>query len=143
MSETKQQSIAKDVIFWALLMLAVLGLSLIAIGPLFNILPKAQSVTFVDIFEKTPGSCPVADTSACGFSPGNVSIGRGKSLLFRNTGSLTHTVTHQNSTSRVPLFNATISSGEAYAFELASTPGTYDYYCMFHPWAMNGTITVG
>jgi plastocyanin len=77
---------------------------------------------------------------APGYSPDKVTlvIGVNNTVTWTNNDSAHHTVTSVSG-------NGTISSGDmapgatfTYTF---TTPGTYQYYCVYHSW-MTGTITV-
>lgn len=79
--------------------------------------------------------------SPTSFSPKNVTINVGDTVLWTNTDSIQHTVTATDSS-----FNSgTLPSGKVYSYTF-TIPGTYSYYCMFHGApggvGMSGTITV-
>jgi plastocyanin len=76
------------------------------------------------------------------FSPKFVTviIGQNNTVQWTNNDGADHTVT---STPGDPVsFNSgTMAPGRTFVFQFL-TPGTYAYYCTFHPGWMNGTITV-
>ena len=79
--------------------------------------------------------------SPTSFSPKNITVNAGDSVVWTNTDSIQHTVTATDSS-----FNSgTLQSGKVYSYTF-TIPGTYSYYCMFHGApggvGMSGTITV-
>ena len=76
------------------------------------------------------------------FSPQNVTLAPGAKVTWVNTDTALHTVTSYNGTSTgKPLFDSgTLGSGQTFSYVFAN-PGSYRYYCAFHPW-MQGTIII-
>lgn len=75
------------------------------------------------------------------FSPNNLTVNVGTTVLWQNNGSMTHTVTSDNN-----YFNSgNINSGGSYSYTF-NTVGTFPYHCIFHGSSggsgMSGTITV-
>jgi plastocyanin len=74
------------------------------------------------------------------FSPANVAVNKGDSILFKNTGSSDpHSVIWDspNSPSNGPLFNA----GNTWSVVMPNA-GTFNYHCGVHGAGMKGTVTV-
>jgi len=78
------------------------------------------------------------------FSPDNVQIQPGTTVIWRNDDNTPHTVTSgkgMNDTSKGKIFDSgPIAAGKtfSYKFDIA---GSYDYFCIPHP-TMIGTVTV-
>ena len=70
------------------------------------------------------------------FSPGNITVNVGDSVVWTNTDTMAHTVT-----SNTNAFNSGTMQPSATYSQTFNTPGTYQYYCAFHS-GMVGTITV-
>ena len=70
------------------------------------------------------------------FSPTDITVKKGTTVLWNNRDSASHTVTGENGGPDSP----SLSTGQAYSFTF-STPGTFSYHCTFHP-SMKGTVTV-
>lgn len=81
-------------------------------------------------------------SNAPGYSPDNVTlvIGLNNTVVWQNNDSIHHTVTSSSAPSGASFDSRNIESGSCYIHTF-STPGTYKYYCEYHPW-MVGTITV-
>ena len=70
------------------------------------------------------------------FQPSTMTVPRGTSVTWRNTASITHTVT-----SNTGAFNSgNLSPGATFTHQF-SQAGTYQYHCNIHP-SMTGTIVV-
>jgi len=81
------------------------------------------------------------ETNEC-FSPASVNINLDDVVIWTNQDSAAHTVT-SGSPSEGPDGNfdsSLIMAGETFEFPF-DTSGSYDYFCMVHPW-MTGTISV-
>lgn len=70
------------------------------------------------------------------FSPANLTISAGDTVVFTNNDSAPHTATADNGS-----FDTGRLSGGASAQLTFGSPGSYSYICSFHP-NMKGTITV-
>jgi plastocyanin len=71
-----------------------------------------------------------------GYTPTDLNINAGDTVVWTNTDTTDHTVTHDG-----PAFDSLmISSGASWSFTF-TTAGTYNYSCMLHP-TMTGTVTV-
>lgn len=71
------------------------------------------------------------------FNPDPVTISVGQSVTWTNEDSAPHTATAQD---REVLQSGTLNQGESYT-QTFDTPGTYEYFCEFHP-DMKGVIIV-
>jgi plastocyanin len=70
------------------------------------------------------------------YLPGTITVARGSTLRFANTGALPHTVTD-----RAGSFDSGIvMPGQSYR-RTFSTAGTYEYFCTIHP-EMSGRVVV-
>jgi plastocyanin len=70
------------------------------------------------------------------YAPGELKVDAGTTVSFSNRDSTGHTATADDST----FDTGTIEGGESGSVKLTQ-PGTYRYYCLFHPF-MRGTVTV-
>jgi plastocyanin len=70
------------------------------------------------------------------YSPASLTITAGTTVLWRNNGTQTHSVTSQDQLFDSRLLDA--NKAWSHTFE---TSGTYRYFCVPHPW-MKGTIVV-
>ena len=71
------------------------------------------------------------------FNPDPVTISAGQSVTWTNKDSAPHTATAQD---RAVLQSGTLNQGDSFT-QTFDTPGTYEYFCEFHP-NMKGTIIV-
>ena len=96
--------------------------------------PDSSTTTLPEVVN-TGGEVEVVDFS---YSPGSIAIAAGQSVTWTNDGDNRHTVTSEGDTfaSSTP-----IQPGQSYV-QAFPTPGTYAYYCTFHPDEMLGSITV-
>jgi len=82
------------------------------------------------------------ETDAC-FTPASVSISAGDTVSWDNTDTAAHTVT-SGAPADGPdgVFDSSLLMGGS-SFEVTfDDSGSYDYFCMVHPW-MVGNVTVG
>ncbi len=100
-----------------------------------------QERVYVTIFMQDPSYCPVSDSSACRFTPANVTVAE-LALVFWTGYSIDHSVTSNTTAngSLPPFGGSLLSPGQAYMFQFLQS-GEYHYYCQFHPW-MKGVINV-
>ena len=94
--------------------------------------------------QNAPGSSTPGceETNSC-FLPNSVTIDAGDTIVWENTDNAAHTAT-SGSPEDGPsgYFDSNlIMSGGSYSVTL-DDPGTYDYFCMVHPW-MTGKVVVG
>lgn len=71
-----------------------------------------------------------------GYSPARVVIQAGQTVTFTNSGQIAHTVTAKEGAFDTGL----LKNGQSATIKF-DKPGTYDYFCVPHPW-MTGTIVV-
>ena len=97
-------------------------------------------------------ACAPLSTS-CSFSPANLTVVPGTTVMWFNAGSLAHAVSSCSSGSimlacpaglnnpNLPSFDSGVlvpKTSFSFAFTMA---GNYSYYCLIHPW-MHGRVTV-
>ncbi len=86
----------------------------------------------------------VANNPSLDFTPSviHIIVGVNNTITWLNQDKTSqHTVVSQSSPSGAQPFSIIISYGEIYTLTL-TVPGTYKYYCMWHPTWMKGTIVV-
>lgn len=71
------------------------------------------------------------------YNPETITIKAGQSVTWTNLDSAPHTATGQD---RDVLQSGTLNQGESYT-QTFDTPGTYEYFCEFHP-NMKGVVVV-
>lgn len=74
------------------------------------------------------------------FVPDTLAAAVGDVIEFSNTGSVTHTVTFQDSNDSC-LSDDTLAAGQTWEVKFTQ-PGTYNYLCTIHAPNMKGKITV-
>lgn len=76
------------------------------------------------------------------YSPNNITVEPGTTVVWTNNDSATHTVTSgMPSIGPTGLFDSALfSPGRTFEYQF-DTIGVHDYFCMVHPW-MTGTVTV-
>ena len=103
-------------------------------------MPLATGVHTVNIAEGsgTPGC---EETMEC-YLPYSITISIGDTVIWNNPDSAAHTVTSGNiSDGHDGMFDSGLfMSGSTFEFAFDKS-GTYDYFCMVHPW-MTGIINV-
>lgn len=85
----------------------------------------------------------VGSSQSLNFKPVNiiVVIGVNNTVTWTNDDSAPHTVTSKNVPAGAASFNSgNMNSGAVFTYTF-TVPGTYTYYCEYHPW-MQGTVTV-
>ncbi len=98
--------------------------------------------TTVEVSMPTGTSVPgCEDTDAC-FIPATVSISTGSTVVWMNDDTAAHTVTSGGPAGGPDgIFDSSLVMGGA-SFEVTfDDAGSYDYFCMVHPW-MTGTVNV-
>jgi plastocyanin len=70
-----------------------------------------------------------------GFTPANITIAVGSTVVWTNNGGIPHTATDSGK-----FDSGELNVGATYQFTF-TTPGTYNYVCSYHPY-MVGTIIV-
>jgi plastocyanin len=74
------------------------------------------------------------------FSPQELTIQAGTTVLWYNDDTLPHTVTSDPDAGPDAQFDAELDPGESFSYTF-NEPGTYSYFCSLHP-GMEGTVTV-
>jgi plastocyanin len=99
-------------------------------------LANAQSTVMVSI----PSGSGASQSAAPGYSPDTITlvIGVNNTVTWTNNDTVHHTVTSVSG-------NGSISSGDmapaaTYSYTF-TTPGTYQYFCVYHSW-MTGVVIV-
>lgn len=72
------------------------------------------------------------------FSPANITVKKGATVVWTNKDSAAHTVTEMDDQSGPDSTN--LANGKSYSFTY-NTVGTFKYHCSIHP-DMTGTVTV-
>ena len=72
------------------------------------------------------------------FEPDPVTVKAGAKITVTNADSAPHTLTQEGSS---PSFDSDTIKGKASGSVTFKTPGTFSYYCQFHP-TMKGKVTV-
>lgn len=87
-------------------------------------------------------SSPGCETSNACFSPASLTINAGDTVEWTNTDTAAHTVT-SGSPANGPsgVFDSSLIMGGASFENTFDEAGSYDYFCMVHPW-MVGNIQV-
>jgi plastocyanin len=99
--------------------------------------PKTVSVEI-----PTGTSSPGCETSNACYSPASVTINAGDTVEWKNTDTAAHTVTG-GSPSNGPsgVFDSSLIMGGASFEHTFDEAGSYEYFCMVHPW-MVGDVKV-
>ncbi len=99
--------------------------------------PQTVSITI------PPGtSSPGCETSNACFSPSAVTINVGDTVEWTNTDTAAHTVTSGNPADGPSgVFDSSLIMGKASFSQKFDKAGSYDYFCMVHPW-MTGNVKV-
>ena len=102
--------------------------------------PRATSTPIGSAPSAGSAAEPVArveiDISGSALSQADVTIAAGTEVVWTNSDSLRHSVTAND----FSFDSGTMEQGDTFSF-VFDTPGTFAYYCNFHP-NMTATITV-
>ena len=104
--------------------------------------PQATGPMSVDVIIPTGTSVPgCEDTNEC-WLPAEISVGVGDTVIWSNTDTAAHTVTSGSPTDGPDgIFDSSLFMAGA-TFEVTfDDSGSYDYFCMVHPW-MQGNVQV-
>jgi len=104
--------------------------------------PQSTGPMSVDVSIPTGTSVPgCEETNEC-WLPDNVSINAGDTVIWRNDDTAAHTVTSGSPTNGPDgTFDSSLFVAGA-TFEVTfDDSGSYDYFCMVHPW-MQGNVQV-
>lgn len=99
--------------------------------------PQTVSVTI-----PTGSSSPGCETSNACYSPASITINAGDTVEWKNTDTAAHTVT-SGSPADGPsgVFDSSLIMAGASFENTFDAAGSYDYFCMVHPW-MVGNVQV-
>lgn len=117
----------------------------LALVAIIAIAPQAFAATAQVTISKgasaTNGTCSATDC----FNPNVVNINVGDTVTWTNADTVGHTATSgkptDNQTGTV-FDSSLIKAGGTYTSPPFTTAGTYDYFCMVHPW-MTAQVVVG
>jgi len=120
-----------------------LSFSLLAIFSLIVVAPSAfADHSKVDINMAVGSSVPGCETNNMCYMPYNAALDPGGEATWHNIDDMAHTVSSGTAAEGPDgIFDSSLVAPEgmfSYKFEEA---GTYDYFCMVHPW-MTGIVTV-
>jgi plastocyanin len=89
-----------------------------------------------------PKGAAIPEDGKIFYDPETVNVAAGTTILWENADNTMHTATSGNPNGGADgVFDSDIlSAGDTYEFTFADA-GTYDYYCILHPW-MIGTVNV-
>jgi len=111
---------------------------LLSVVSMIAIAPSA----FADVtVTNAPGSAQPGCEPDC-FIPSTVTIEVGETVTWENNDTAAHTASGGNPTDGLtgPWDSSLIMAGGSFSYT-ADTAGTFDYFCMVHPW-MEGTLIV-
>jgi plastocyanin len=83
-----------------------------------------------------PAGGSAVDIRNFAYLPPNLTVASGGSITWTNRDDVAHTVSADDGSS----FDGTVAPGATVTFT-AGAPGTYTYFCRFHPF-MKGSLTV-
>jgi len=96
----------------------------------------------VSTVQAVPGSSQQGceETNSC-YSPNPVTVNVGDTVIWNNVDSVAHTVTSGNpSDGPDGIFDSSLfEPGKSFSHTFNS-PGTYDYFCMVHPWTAGNVV---
>ena len=117
---------------------------LFAIASMVSIAPDAFAAHHEATVTNAPGSSTPGceDTAEGCFIPSPVTIDIGETVTWENNDTAAHTATGGSATEGPSgVFDSSlIMAGSSFSHTFDSV-GTYDYFCMVHPW-MSGTVIV-
>ena len=116
---------------------------LLSVVSVIAIAPSAFAAHHEVTITNAPGSSTPGceETNSC-FSPSTATVEVGAIITWENTDNAAHTSTSGSATDGpTGVFDSSlIMAGGSYSYT-ADTVGTFDYFCMVHPW-MEGTLIV-
>ncbi|MBC8503027.1 MAG: hypothetical protein H8D35_07910, partial [Nitrosopumilus sp.] len=115
---------------------------IIAIAFVFLFVPIGAYADTITVDIAKGSSTPACASSNSCYSPYTTIISSGDKVIWKNSDSVTHTITGgspDDGPSGV-FDSSTVSRGGSYAFTFEYA-GSYDYFCMVHPW-MEGIVVV-
>ena len=115
--------------------------SLFVLMSVVSMIAIAPSAFADETVTNAPGSSTPGCEPNC-FVPNTVTIEVGDTVTWENTDTAAHTASGGNPTDGLtgPWDSSLIMAGGSYSYT-ADTAGTFDYFCMVHPW-MEGTLVV-
>ena len=117
---------------------------LFAIASMVSIAPDAFAAHHEATITNAPGSSTPGceDTAEGCFIPSPVTIDIGETVTWENNDTAAHTATGGSATEGPSgVFDSSlIMAGSSFSHTFDSA-GTYDYFCMVHPW-MSGVVIV-
>jgi plastocyanin len=107
-----------------------------------TVTPTVEATTPAQV-ETTPAPVPVAEPTITiagyAFNPTPLVVKPGARIPVTNTDSVTHDIASDSP----GLFKAVdVVRGTPVTFTAPTTPGTYTYFCSYHPKRMHGSLTV-
>ena len=103
-----------------------------------DVTPSVDKIE-VQMMEKSSSNTSCAKNDQC-YSPSNVHLNVGGTVTWYNDDIAYHTVTSNDGSSE-EFDSGMVKPGKTFSYKFNNS-GTYDYYCMIHPW-MVGTVVVG
>jgi amicyanin len=95
-----------------------------------------------DVTIPSGSSTPGCETTNQCFTPNTVTVGVGGTVTWTNSDTAAHTVTSGTATNGPDgtFDSSIIMAGKTFSFTFDNA-GTYDYFCVVHPW-MTGKVIV-
>ena len=89
-----------------------------------------------------PDGAAIPEEGQLFYDPETIDVSVGTTVIWENVDNTMHTATSGNPTGGYDeVFDSDIlSAGDSYEFTFADA-GSYEYYCILHPW-MIGTVNV-
>ncbi|MFB5626955.1 MAG: plastocyanin/azurin family copper-binding protein, partial [Nitrosarchaeum sp.] len=85
-------------------------------------------------------SSPGCETSNACYSPASVTINVGDTVEWKNVDTAAHTVTGGSPANGPSGFDSSLLMGGKSFANTFDKAGTYDYFCMVHPWMVGNVI---
>ena len=102
--------------------------------------PPAEEPTEASTEPPTGGEEVEVQMVDVAFEPEEVTVAAGTTVTWINEDAVQHTVTAGTRGDPTGMFDETVAGGGSFSFTFEE-PGTYEYYCSFHP-GMSGVVTV-
>lgn len=124
-------------------------LGVLALVAIIAIAPQAFAATAPVQVTISKGASLTGNATACGttncFDPNVISVSVGGTVEWTNADTVGHTATSgqpTDNTTGTVWDSSLIKAGGTYTSPPFTTAGTYNYFCMVHPW-MTGQVIVG
>ena len=75
------------------------------------------------------------------YSPSVLTVSKGTTVTWTNTGGIGHTVTSEEDSSNQVLESKLLQQGDSYSYTFDET-GTFNYFCEPHPTSMKAVVEV-